>query len=311
MKVLVIGGTRFLGRWVVEGLLRRGHEVAVLHRGNTPSQSPAAKEILLDKNDRGRLKDLLTGTRFDAVIDTILSADDLRFVVPLLRDRISHYVHCGSTGVYAPMKFIPAREEDPCDPPHELGGFEAKLEQDRVLLKANAEYSFPATILRPTNIYGPGDVPLDIWGGRDKGFFRRLVRGEEITVPNDGRALIQPGYVKELGDAFSLPLGTEESVGEIYNISSPRAVTLDEYLRTMKEILGSSSSVGHMSLEELVAAYPQYLGSSSAGLRFVCEHMCVDIGKAKHGLGFSPQVSLEEGLTENFRWMRERGMLDA
>lgn len=309
MKVIVIGGTRFLGRAIVRGLLKRRHEVTAVHRGKTGFSEKGMKEVLLDKNNREAFGRFISKVDCDAVIDTILSADDLRFVIPLLMGRISNYVHCGSTGVYAPMRHLPAREDDPCDPPDELGGYGTKLEQDRVLMEAHSELGFPATILRPSNIYGPGDIPLDIWGGRSQGFFRRMARGDPITVPNDGRALIQPGYVEELGDAFSLPLSREEATGQIFNISSERSVTLNRYLAIMMDAVCSSSTVEHMPMEELISTYPQHFGSWPAGLKFVCEHMSVDITKAKGELGYRPRISLPEGLAANLEWMKGQGMV--
>ncbi len=310
MKVAVIGGTRFLGRAIVDGLLARGHEVTAVHRGKTPFEREGLKEVHLDKNDRESFGRFLTEQRFDAVIDTIMSAEDLEFAIPLLEGRIAGYVHCGSTGVYAPMKRHPAREEDPCDPPNELGGYGTKLEQDRVLLDAYRERDFPCTILRPSNIYGPGDVPLDIWGGRDPGIIRAIGEGKEVIVPNDGRALIQPGYVRELGDAFSLPLENGRSIGEIYNISSQRCVTLNTYLSIMMDIMGSSSEVRHIPMKELISANRDYFGPDPRGLRFVCEHMSIDISKAERELGFDPQISLEDGMRRNLEWMSDRGLLD-
>jgi nucleoside-diphosphate-sugar epimerase len=309
MKVVVIGGTRFLGRAIMKGLTKRHHDVTAVHRGKTGFSHKGMKEVLLDKGDREAFRKFLSSVKCDAVIDTILSADDLNFVIPLLKGRIRNYVHCGSTGVYAPIKYLPAREEDPCDPPDELGGYGSKLEQDRVLMKAYSESGFPATVLRPSNIYGPGDIPLDIWGGRSQGFFRRMAKGEPITLPNEGRALLQPGYVEELGDAFSLPLGHEEAIGEIYNISSERCVTLNQYLSIMMDVVGSSSAVDHMPMEELISTYPQHFGSWPAGLKFVCEHMCIDVGKAKRGLGYKPEISLPEGLRRNLEWMKKEGMV--
>jgi nucleoside-diphosphate-sugar epimerase len=309
MKTVVIGGTRFLGRSIVRGLLKRGHEVTAVHRGQTAFNVEDMQEVFLDKTDREALAGFLRKADFDVVMDTILSADDLKFIIPLLDGKIKNYVHCGSTGVYAPMRILPAREDDPCDPPDELGGFGSKLEQDQVLLQAHRETDFPATILRPSNIYGPGDIPLDIWGGRNQGFFKRLCRGDPITVPNDGKALLQPGYVEELGDAFSLPLEHEEAIGQVYNISSQRCVTLNEYLSTMKDIVGSSSPVEHMPVEQLSATYPQYFGAWPAGLKFLCEHMSVDVHKAMDQLGFSPRIPLEEGLRRNLEWMREENMV--
>ena len=311
MNVLVIGGTRFLGLATVRSLVAYGHHVVVAHRGCTKAALPeGVHDYHVDVRDRKELQACLECHTFDAVIDTILNESDLEYIIPLLQGRIKRYVHCGSTGVYAPMKRIPAVESDLCAPPPEMGGFEQKLAQDEVLMRAAREQGFPATVLRPTNIYGPGDIPLEIWGGRNVAFFRRLVRGDVVTLPNDGRALLQPGYVDELGEAFAQVLDAPETIGQIYNISSAQAATLREYLAIMKDALGSSSPVEYLPMETILERYLPQGKVNEGGMRFVCEHMCVDINKARKDFGFMPLISLEEGLGRNLEWMRAQGMLD-
>jgi len=310
MNVLVIGGTRFLGVAIVRALHRRGCRTTVAHRGHTRADLPeGVTEYALDIRDRNALAACLRGHRYDAVIDTILDADALRFIVPLLEGRIRQFVHCGSTGVYTPMVRIPAQEGDVCNPLPEYGGFGPKLEQDKVLLQAHEKTGFPATILRPTNIYGAGDIPLDIWGTRNPGFFRRLVQHEPVTLPNDGRALLQPGHVEELGEAFALALDAPGAIGKVYNISSARAVELRAYLQILKDALRSESPVEYEPMERLLEKYLPARKINEGGLRFVCEHMCVDITKAREELGFAPTISLEEGLAQNLAWMREKGII--
>jgi nucleoside-diphosphate-sugar epimerase len=255
------------------------------------------------------LRACLTGEQYDAVVDTILGAPALQAIVPILQGKIRHYVHCGSTGVYAPMKRLPAREEDPCEALPEYGGFGAKLEQDNVLMEAHRSFGFPATVLRPTNIYGAGDIPLDIWGARNPEFFRRLMRNEPVTLPNDGRALLQPGLVAELGEAFVLALEAPRSIGRIYNISSSRAVELREYLDILKRVLGSRSPVDCASMETLLATYLPQSKINEGGLRFVVEHMSVDINRARAEIGFAPTVTYEDGLAANMAWMRDKGLI--
>jgi len=310
MNVLVIGGTRFLGLSIVRSLVAYGHHVVVAHRGLTAAKLPDdVHEYHVDVRDRKDLKECLEYHPFDAVIDTILNVTDLEFLVPLLRDRAKRFIHCGSTGVYTPMKGVPAYENDASAPPPEMGGFEQKLKQDLFLLNEYRQNGFPATILRPTNIYGPGDIPLDVWGGRAAGFFRRVARHEMITLPNDGRALLQPGYVAELGEAFVQALEAPEAVGQVYNISSAQAVTLRTYLAVIKEVLGSRSPVVFSPMEDILAESLPSGRVNESGLRFVCEHMCVDINKARRELGYMPLISLEEGMARNVRWMREQGYL--
>ncbi len=310
MNVLVIGGTRFLGLAIVRSLAAYGHYVIVAHRGLTSARLPAdVHECYVDVRDRKDLRECLECHPFDAVIDTILDAPDLEYIVPLLRGKVKRFVHCGSTGVYTPIERIPAYENDGCNPSPELGGFDQKLRQDLYLLWEHRENGFPATILRPTNIYGPGDIPLDIWGGRSPGFFRRLLRHELITVPNDGRALLQPGFVTELGEAFAQALEAPEAIGQVYNISSPQAVTLNTYVDLLRGILNSRSPVIHATAETILEEFVPSGHVNESGLRFVCEHMCVDISKARRELGYMPLMSLEEGLSRNIRWMREQGYL--
>ncbi|HOF61602.1 MAG TPA: NAD-dependent epimerase/dehydratase family protein [Candidatus Latescibacteria bacterium] len=310
MKVLLIGGTRFLGLAIANALHRHGHKAVVAHRGHTKAALPeTAREIHVDVADQKSLENCLLAEQYDAVVDTILGAKTLEWMVTTLNGRIRQFVHCGSTGVYAPMKRIPATEEDPCEALPQYGGFGAKLEQDEVLMRAHRQTGFPATVLRPTNIYGAGDIPLDIWGARNPAFFRRLTRNQPVTLPNDGRALLQPGHVSELGEAFALALESPHSIGRIYNISSARAVELRVYLDILKGILKSSSPVDFASAELLLERYLPENKINEGGLRFVVEHMCVDISRARAELGFDPQISLEEGLAENLQWMCEKGLI--
>jgi nucleoside-diphosphate-sugar epimerase len=310
MKVLVIGGTRFLGLAIVQALHRHGHNAVVAHRGSTKADLPeSARETSLDISDIEALKACVVSEQYDAVVDTILGAPALQTLVPVLQGKIRHYVHCGSTGVYAPMKRLPAREDDFCEALPAYGGFGAKLDQDKILMEAHRNLGFPATVLRPTNIYGAGDIPLDIWGARNPEFFRRLKRSELVTLPNDGRALLQPGLVSELGEAFVLALEAPRSIGRIYNISSARAVELREYLEILKTVLKSDSPVDYASTESLLTTYLPGNKINEGGLRFVVEHMSVDIGRASTEIGFAPTFTYEDGLAANMAWMRGRGLI--
>jgi len=309
LLVLIIGGTRFIGPYIVGHLLAHGHEVVALNRGKSSGLLPDEVErMYCDKSDREDFRAKLTAREFDAVIDTCLEADDLKFALPLLEGRISHFIHTSSTGVYAPIRRLPAREDDKIEMVEGMG-FLDKWEQDKVLLEAHKRSGFPATIIRPSNIYGPGGVPLDIWGARNPKFFQRLIDNRPIAIPNDGRALFQPGYVEELTETFAFALENQKSIGEIYNVSSPRAVTLNEYVRLIAGILGSNSGTYHIPVEELIALYEEDGTINPVGARFVCEHMCIDISRARRELGYEPKISLEEGMERNIQWMFDQGLI--
>src|SRR5262245_754342 len=111
MRVLVLGGTAFLGRHVVEAALKREHDVTIFHRGQTnPGLSPGVEELLGDRE--GSLEPA-AGRRFDAVIDT--SGMTPRVVgasAELLADA-GHYAFVSTGNVYADFTHGPLREDDP------------------------------------------------------------------------------------------------------------------------------------------------------------------------------------------------------
>jgi len=306
MKVLVIGGTRFLGRAIVDDLAARGHDATVMNRGNHPPPSNA-RSIRCDKSDRDAFRRTLTGEHWDAVVDTILRDDDLEFVVDALEGRIERFLHTGSIGVYAPCRRVPARESDPLKDIDEEFAFTPKLRQDRVLLRAHAERGFPATILRMSNIYGPGDVPLDGWGGRRPAFFQMIRDGETVPLPNEGRALLHPGYVVDLGRAFGDAMERQTTIGQVYNIGGDRALTMRDYVALIAEALEVEPNLEFTTASDILERFPDLTGRR--GLLFSCEHMCCDIGKAERDLGWRPRVPLDVGLRRNIDWMQKEGLL--
>ncbi len=306
MNVLIIGGTRFLGAAIARECLRRNHTVTVFHRGKTTGELPPdVRHVYGDAHDKASLEPFLTKGKFDAIIDTILSADDLRWVLPIARRFSGQLIHCGSTGVYAPATHLPVREDDPTPCPPELGGFGTKLEQDEVLMEFFVHTGFPVCSLRVSNVFGGGDIPLDGLGGRDPAYFQAIADGREVCLPLDGRALLQPVHTDDLARGFCAVMKTPSAAGQIYNLSSDRAVTLRDYVETVKELLGSSSPVRFVGIEEALA-----LGNvNRAGLLFVVEHMSIDWSKAARDLGYMPQVSVREGLADSLRWMIRTGRL--
>ncbi|MFH0795468.1 MAG: NAD(P)-dependent oxidoreductase, partial [Candidatus Omnitrophota bacterium] len=184
-----------------------------------------------------------------------------------------------------------------------------KVEPDKLALEYYHRDGFPATIIRPTNIMGPGSPPIDIWGARNPGFLQRIIKEETITVPNDGRALLQPCYVEDIAEAFALALENKKSIGQIYNISSDYSVTLNEYLRIICEILKRKPPVAYLPMEEMISQFAGKSALDVGGLKFLCEHMCCDISKAKRDLGYRASISLEESIERTVKWMCDKKIL--
>ena len=305
MKILLIGGTRFLGLYIVDDLVDRGHEVVLLNRGKRPPHPKAAAAIKCDKGDREEFGKALSSERWDAVADTILDHEDLEFAVEVLKGRIVHFLHTGSIGVYAPLQRVPAAESDPLALQDAVYSFNYKLLQDQVLLGAHAAHGFPGTSLRMSMIYGAGAIPLEGWGGRRKEFFQMLRDGEIIPLPNQGLALIHPGHVADLAQSFGDALECPESIGQAYNIGGDRALMMRDYVVAIAAVMGVEPKLEFTTPEAIMKRFPDL--TNERGLLFACEHMCCDVSKAERDLGWRPTTPLPVGLAENIAWMREQG----
>ena len=309
MNVLVISGSGWLGHNIVKGLVLEGHEVQLISRGKTERYHvPTSVQRILGDRTQPHFDRVFRGLRPDAVIDVIPSDVQVtRKILEAFSGRGVQYIHCSSTGGYAPLKRVPGREDDPYPAPEEFGGFGHKKAVDELAMRYHEEGRIAATVIRPTNIIGAGMVPIDIWGARNVGFLQRVADGKPITIPNDGRALLQPGHVEDLAELFVRAVGVEEAFGQVYIASCSYAVTLNEYVRVVADCLGTKPPIEYAPAEELIAQYGEADKLSPAGLRFLCEHMCFSIAKARSQLGYDPRCSAEDGIEDAVRWAADSG----
>ncbi len=309
MRVMVIGGTRYLGRAIVQRLAARGDEVTVANRGQTAGDLPlGVAQITCDIDQPGSLTAALEGLDFDAVVHMIaMNGTRARTVLEDLRGHIAHYVQCGSTGVYMPLQVVPADEDHPIDPPSDKrGGFNGKAAAYQQAAELCAEWDLPMTSVNPTCIIGAGAVPIDLWGARDPKFFQRMADGKRITIPNDGRGLVQLGNVQDIADCFVLALDRPDKPG-IYNASANYAITHNHYVELLGEALGVTPKVRHMPVAKIIKRWPDK--ANVRGIRFFAEHMCFTMRKAERELGYEAKFTPEMSVDENVRWMLDEGIV--
>src|SRR4030095_12354389 len=154
MRITVIGGTGHIGSYLVPRLVTAGHDVTSISRGQRqPYRADAAwssvTQAIINRDDeeaRGAFGATIAALRPDAVIDltcyTLASAEQL---VNALRDRVTHFLHCGTIWVHGHSVEVPTRETHPRRPLGEYG--QRKVAIERYLLDEATERGFPATIL--------------------------------------------------------------------------------------------------------------------------------------------------------------------
>jgi nucleoside-diphosphate-sugar epimerase len=160
----------------------------------------------------------------------------------------------------------------------------SKLATEHLALNYHKEFGVPAVSVRPFNIYGPRQVG----SGAVHHFIARALRGETLTIHNDGSQIRAWCYIDDIVDGVLATLDTEEAVGNTFNIGNPRStVTIHQLARDIVRLTGSSSAIEH-----IVWDFPDV------------ELRIPDITKARNMLGYEPKVELDEGLLKTIEWYR-------
>ena len=300
MKVLILGGTGWVGHHIALELFAHKYDVTVATRGQKAEnyQFPLpsdVRRVIVDKNDENSMKELLA-ERFEIIIDSVPGLKSINNVYKYAAG-LRHYIHCSSTGGYAPLPFVPCNETAPY-PGGSCNAWGGKGAVDSEVMRLFNVSGFPATVIRPCYITGGSDrFPLDNYGDRREDFIPDLMADKEIEVPNDGKSLLQPIHVADLATSFRLAIENRRSIGERYNICLEHALTLNDYIALNSEAVGHKAVLKHVPLEELLARNIY----SEVGLRFVAEHMCFTIEKARSEIGYNPRYTPEEAIVETAR----------
>jgi nucleoside-diphosphate-sugar epimerase len=255
LKVLVIGGTGYLGRRIVEQLVVAGHEVSVVSRGNlSPEIMQHARAVMVDRRDRDAFTERLRGESFDAVIDNIAyDGDDIENAVQTFGGRIQQYLLTSSMAVYhdssaldplvesdADLDFLPGPADThiPAFHPtlgHEYGNGKKRAEKALALLD-NAVFTY--TALRAPIVVGPDDRTRRVWW-----FVQRLLDGGPILIPEWGRGKqFQVVDANDLARAFAASVGNPAAFNKPYNVAQPEIFTAESWIEAIALALGRGAN---------------------------------------------------------------------
>ncbi len=284
MRVLIMGGTRFIGVYLTKTLVEQGHEVVLFNRGKKPSPIEGIQQIHGDRQDVALLREKLEKEEFDAVYDNNgRELSDTQPLVEIFKDRVQHFIYVSSAGVYLKSDQMPHIEGDSVDPKSRHKG---KFETEAYL----AESGIPWTSIRPVYIYGPQNYnDLEAW------FFDRIVRDRPIPIPGNGMHFTQFGHVQDLASAMTAVLGNAQAVGQIYNISGDRYVTFDGLAKAAAIAAGKSPD--DLKLVHYNPKDFDFGKKKAFPLRV--QHFFADIHKAKTELNWQPEYDLISGLKDS------------
>lgn len=285
MRILVMGGTRFIGVYLTKVLVAQGHEVVLFNRGNKPAPVEGVKQIHGDRKDPIQLKEKLAGESFDVIFDN--NGRELSHTQPLVEifsGKIQHFIYVSSAGVYLKSEQMPHREGDAVDPKSRHKG---KHQTEAYL----AESGIPWTSIRPTYIYGPQNYnDLEAW------FFDRIVRDRPILIPGNEKHITQLGHIQDLVNAMAAVVGNEKAVGQIYNVSGDRYVTFDGLAAACAIATGKSPE----DIKIIHYDPSQFDFGKSKAFPMRVQHFFAEVNKAIQDLNWQPEYDLVTGLKDSF-----------
>lgn len=285
MRILIMGGTRFIGVYLTKLLVEAGHEVVLFNRGNRPLPIDGVGQIIGDRTDDNQLKEKLGTEKFDVVFDNNgRELTDTQTLAAIFQDRVQHFVYMSSAGVYLKSDQMPHIEGDEVDPKSRHRG---KHETEAYLM----QLGIPFTSIRPTYIYGPQNYnDLEAW------FFDRIVRNRPIPIPGNGMHITQLGHVEDLVKAMYQVLGNQMAIKQIYNISGDRFVTFDGLARACAIAAGKSPD------EIQIVHYDpkQFNFGKRKAFPMRLQHFFASVSKAMTQLNWEPEYDLISGLKDSF-----------
>jgi len=306
MRALVLGGSVFVGRRLVERLVTEGHQVAVLNRGVTPTALPAGVEHLVaDRTDMEAMSRVLAGREWDAILDVsgfvmVAGGGDIAGLLDLVDGSVGHYVYVSSIMAYdqSQLGVFPWHEELDIDRsgPRSYGGFKAMVES--AMLTRHGATGFPVTVVRPAAIYGPCNNIFDM----ETPMFLRLIQRRPILLPHGGLVTGSYGHVDDLCRMMVDMIGVDVAKGEVFNATA-EAVTTSHYVATLAAIVGVEADVV-MVPDDRPEGFPSGVYGHLFGSR---HHAVLSMDKARRLLGYEPELGFEDGHRHTYDWFKKQG----
>lgn len=312
MRILIIGGTSFIGPHVVNMLASQGHEVVVFHRSEKENGFPkSVRHLYGDRNQLDLMKEQFKSFAPDVVLDMILSTQEqAEMLVSTFKDITQRIVVISSQDVYRAFGLVREFETGDLEknPITELSRLRDKLylyqdsskasydwcnNYDKIVVEKTVMESFEGTILRLPAVYGPQDRQHRLFSYLN---LKRMVDKRPFIIMDDHFAAWRwtHAYVEDAALAIVLAVTDNCSSGRIYNVGALTTPTMVEFVYAIGKKMNWDGKVVVVPKESL-----------SEDKRFpynTTQHLVTDSSRIREELGYSERVSWEEGLSRTIEW---------
>lgn len=314
-KILVIGGTLFIGRNLVSRLVKEGHEVTILHRKPGHDLGPKVQELIADRNDGARLARAVAEHQFEVVFDNVYdwergtTAAQVEATARAFGDKLHRYIFISSVAAYGGGLNHYEGDGLVNDDSPDLYA-RNKAMSERVLFRLHQRYGFPAVTLRPPFVYGPGNPYY-----REQFFWDRLRDRKPWILPGDGRRLMQFAYVHDVAAACLAAMEEQGAVGHAFNVANARSTTQADLLAALAAAAGTAATK-HVQIIRMPRELIYRMGGHPMGPKlyfgvyYDLPPITMMIAKAQRILKFKP-TDFAAGLKESYKWWRVSGQAAA
>lgn len=302
MKVMVIGGTGHVGKFMVPKLIEAGAEVTVVGSGRT--LIPENKIWSKAKNIQCNIKNC------DEIEHLKLAAPEVVIEMPgnawnvyqKLKSTAEHIIACGSLWMYGEPKIIPTPEQTQNECLFEA--YKKRYSEILSLIEIGRKDGVAFTGIMPPNICGPGKIPLECSGGRSLDIHKEHANGKEVILPDGTDCLIGPCDVEDIADCFVKAVyNRDKAANQIFNVGSEYALTAAEFVKTYGDIYNVKIPIKRNSWQDYISR------TDIENWWHFKAHMCPDITKAKMLLGYKPKYTPQQTMSRAVEWMKSNKML--
>ncbi|KKB09612.1 NAD-dependent epimerase/dehydratase family protein [Devosia chinhatensis] len=314
-RIVIIGASGHIGTYLVPRLVRAGHKVVAVSRGQAKPYLPDpawsdVEQIQLDREAeeaRGRFGAAIADLGADVVIDNIcFTLESARQMTAAVAGRVQHFLHIGTIWTHGHAEVVPTPEDVTKRPFGDYGVQKAAIEAH--LLDLARRTGFPATIIHPGHIVGRGWAPLNPAGHFDLSVFETIARGEVLELPNFGMETVHHIHADDIAQLLVLAMTHwGASVGEAFHAVSPGAVTLRHYAGAMYRYFGHEPNLAFAGWQEWASR--QSKDNAEASWEHVVRSPNCSIEKGRRLLGYAPRYTSLAAVEDALGWLIANGRI--
>jgi nucleoside-diphosphate-sugar epimerase len=316
MKVVVIGGTGHIGTYLVPELVKAGYEVINITRGQSdPYLQDSAwnkvEQVILDRDKEADFSEKIAEFDADIVVDLInFQLEDTKEMVEALKEtKLSHYLFCSSIWAHGRTEKLPADPNTVKKEALDDYGLN-KFYSEQYLKEQYRQNGFPATIIMPGQISGPGWLIISPFGNIDPEVFEKIARGEKIYLPNFGMEILHHVHAADVAQMFFKAIThRNQALGESFHAVAKDSFTLYGYAKAMYEFFGQKADIDFLDWEKW-CDYIDDEEQTEQTYYHIARSGFFSIENAQKLIDYQPQYSTRETVELSIKSYLEREVIE-